>query len=352
MFQFAAIILEWEPRRDNPTNPDSASMSKSLLSARQRAAVASFLLVAIALSSALAARASELQSTKDFADVAAAVDREVDKFGAEHVLLVLDIDNTVMSMDGDLGSDHWFEWQSYLLANEPDSPHLVGKTFPELLKAQGSLYDRNHMHPTQPDEPDLIARIQKRGIATILLTSRGPEFRAATRRELKRCGYDFAATALPVQDASEETYLAYDPKDPEKAGITAAEVAKYKLPAPRPVIYANGIFMTAGQHKGMMLLTLLKKSTRDIKAIIYVDDNVRHVGNVFSAAVARNIEAEVFHYQREDTRVQRFQYSDKHEVDDAWAVVKGGEKKVVAAKPQSVEVTPVRRVRRRLCRCW
>ena len=53
-----------------------------------------------------------------------------------------------------------------------------------------------------------------------------------------------------------------------------------------------------------------------------------------------------------DTRVQRFQYSDKHEVDDAWAVVKGGEKKVVAAKPQSVEVTPVRRVRRRLCRCW
>jgi len=166
------------------------------------------------------------------------------------------------------------------------------------------------------------------------------------------CSAGFAATALPVQDASEETYLAYDPKDPEKAGITAAEVAKYKLPAPRPVIYANGIFMTAGQHKGMMLLTLLKKSTRDIKAIIYVDDNVRHVGNVFSAAVARNIEAEVFHYQREDTRVQRFQYSDKHEVDDAWAVVKGGEKKVVAAKPQSVEVTPVRRVRRRLCRCW
>src|SRR4029079_11036432 len=107
----------------------------------------------------------------------------------------------------------WFEWQSYLLANEPNSPQLVGKTFPELLKAQGILYDRNHMHPTQPDQPDLIARLQKLGIATLLLTSRGPEFRAATERELKRCGYDFAPTALPVKDVPEDEYLPYDPKN-------------------------------------------------------------------------------------------------------------------------------------------
>ena len=42
--------------------------------------------------------------------------------------------------------------------------------------------------------------------------------------------------------------------------------------------YANGMFMTAGQHKGIMLLTLLNDATRDIKAVVYVDDNVRHVG--------------------------------------------------------------------------
>jgi hypothetical protein len=325
-------------------------MTKSLPAA-QRAAIISFFLVALTLS-ATTARASELQATKDFADVAAAVEHYVEEFGAEHVVLVLDIDNTVMSMDGDLGSDHWFEWQSYLLANEPDSPHLVGKTFPDLLNVQGVLYERNHMHPTQPDQPELIAKMQKRGISTVLLTSRGPEFRGPTERELKRCGYDFARTALPVRDASEGTYLAYDPKNLEKSGLTAAEVAKYKLPAPRPVIYANGIFMTAGQHKGMMLLTLLEKSKRNIKAIVYVDDNVRHVGSVLSAAIARNLEASVFHYQHEDTRVQHFQYSDKHEVDDAWAAVKGGEKKVTAAKPQTVEVKPVRKCRRRLCRCW
>jgi microsomal dipeptidase-like Zn-dependent dipeptidase len=79
------------------------------------------------------ALASELRGTKDFADVAAAVESVVEKYGAEHVLLALDIDNTMMSMDNDLGSDHWFEWQRYLLENEPDSPLLVAKTFDGLL---------------------------------------------------------------------------------------------------------------------------------------------------------------------------------------------------------------------------
>ena len=314
-------------------------MSKSVLSAAQRAAVASFVLVALVLSTGLAAGASELQATKDFADVAAAVNRYIDQFGAEHVLLALDIDNTVMSMDDDLGSDHWFEWQQFLLANEPDSPHLVARTFAGLLEAQGILYNRGHMHPTEPNEPEMIAALQKRGIATILLTSRGPEFRGPTERELKRCGYDFAASALPVHHVPSASYLAYDPAKPEKSGLTAEEIAKYKLGTPRPVLYANGVFMTAGQHKGMMLLTLLKNATRDIKAIVYVDDNVRHVGNVFSAAVARNLEVSSFHYQHEDVRVQRFQYGDKTAVDAAWQAVQRSAKKVTAAKPQSLAPT-------------
>jgi hypothetical protein len=325
-------------------------MSKCLSKGGRRAAVAWYALVALQLCVSCAAHASELRGTKDFADAAAAVNRYVEEFGAEHVLLALDIDNTVMSMDSDLGSDHWFEWQNYLLDNEPNSPYLVGKTFPELLKAQGILYDRGHMHPTQPDEPKLIADLQKRGIATILLTSRGPEFRGPTERELTRCGYNFVPTALAVNGLSDKLYLAYDPKDPEKAGLSADDIATYKLPKPRPVSYQNGVFMTAGQHKGIMLLTLLKRATRDIKAIVYVDDNVRHVGNVFSAAVARKLEIASFQYQHEELRVQRFDYGDKHEVDQEWRRIAGVKQKVTAAKPTERSATPKRR-RCRPCCC-
>lgn len=314
-------------------------MSKSPLNAAQRAGVASFLFLALVLSTGFAVRASELQATKDFADVANAVERYIAKYGAEHVLLVLDIDNTVMSMDSDLGSDHWFEWQNYLLTNEPASPHLVAKTFPELLKAQGILYDRGKMHPTQPEEPKLIGELQKKGVAAILLTSRGPEFRGPTIRELKRCGYDFNASALPVRDVPDGEYLPYDPAHPEKSNLSTEDLKNYKLGTPRPVLYTNGVFMTAGQHKGMMLMTLLKKSPRDIKAIVYVDDNVRHVGAVFSAAVARNIEVSSFQYLHEDTRVQRFQYGDKANMDAEWAAVKNGGKTVSVSKPEAEKPT-------------
>jgi hypothetical protein len=314
-------------------------MITSPLNATRRAGLASFVSVALLLSIGIAARASELQSTKDFADVAKTVDAYIAKYGAEHVLLVLDIDNTVMSMDTDLGSDHWFEWQNYLQANEPESPHLVAQTFPELLKAQGILYDRGRMHATQPDEPKLIADLQKQGISAILLTSRGPEFRWVTERELKRCGYDFKSSALPVHDVPRETFLPYDPAQPDKSGLTPEELTKYKLGTPRPVLYTDGIFMTAGQHKGMMLLTLLKKADRDIRAIVYVDDNLRHVGAVFSAAVARNIEVSSFQYQHEDTRVQRFWYSDKASMDAEWAAVNRGAQVVSVSKPSAEKPT-------------
>jgi uncharacterized protein DUF2608 len=315
-------------------------MIKSPSNAAQRAGVASLLFLALILSTGFHARASELQATKDFADAAKTVEAYAAKYGAEHVLLVLDIDNTIMSMDTDLGSDHWFEWQNYLLNNEPTSPHLVAKTMPELLKVQGILYDRGKMHPTQPEEPEEIGKLQKRGVATILLTSRGPEFRGPTERELKRCGYDFNTSALPVHDVPKDEYLPFDPAHPEKVGLTAEELKKYKLVTPRPVLYANGIFMTAGQHKGMMLLTLLKNSSREIKAVVYVDDNVRHVGAVFSAAVARNIEVSSFQYQHEDIRVQRFQYGDKADMDAQWAAIKGGGQVVSASKPPA-EPAPV-----------
>lgn len=292
--------------------------STSLTSAR-RAAAAWCAFVVLALGAwALPASAIELRPTKEFADVAAAVKRQIEKYGPEHVLLVLDIDNTIMSMNQDLGSDHWFEWQNFLLQNEPNSPFLVSDDFEGLLEVQGILYNLSRMHPPEATQPALIADLQKQGIATIILTSRGPEYRVATERELQRCGYDIAATALSVRDVPGGAYLAFDPAKPEQDGLTADEIKTYKLDEPRPVSYEDGVFMTAGQHKGIMLLTLLHHTDREVKAVVYVDDNVRHVGNVFSAALARKLDISSFQYQHEDVRVQRFQYGDKSEVTRGW----------------------------------
>jgi hypothetical protein len=294
-------------------------MSKTSLISVRRSVAARCAIAALVLSGLVArALASEQRVTKNMAEVAAAVQKYIAQFGAEHVLLVLDIDNTIMSMNTDLGSDHWFEWQRDMLTTRPGSKFLVGKTLDDVLLVQGTLYNLNHMHPTESKTPAIVRKLQDQGISTMLLTSRGPDFRVATERELKRCGYDFSRSTLPVKNRPNGLFRAYDPAKPEQDGLTAAEIKEFNLGSPRDVSYSNGVFMTAGQHKGMMLLTMLHHADRDIKAVVYADDNPRHVANVFKAAVDRGLEVTSFQYLREVERVRRFKKSDKCDVYCRW----------------------------------
>ena len=294
-------------------------MFSTLPSAAGRAA---FAMCALALAASggwvSVVRASEITASDDFRDVASAVARYADEFGPERVLLVLDIDNTLLAMNQDLGSDQWFEWQKHLLDHEPRSQHLVADKFEGLLEAQGLLYNLGRMHPPQPDLPRIINRLQTRGIHTLVLTSRGDEFRIATQRELERNGYDFSATALPVEGLPRGTYLPYDLENLEGDGLDKKDVAAFGLTEPRPVSYENGIYMTAGQPKGAMLLAILHYADLDIRAIVYADDHIRHVAYVFAAAAGRNREITAIHYTREDARVKRFQYGDKEDVGRRW----------------------------------
>lgn len=265
-----------------------------------------------------ALRASEITATNDFASVAEAAMEMADRYGPEHVLVVLDIDNTLLAMNGDLGSDPWFEWQRALIETDPNSDLVVAKTFEGLLQAQGVLFNLNKMHPPQDDLPALVARLQNRGVYTLVITSRGDKFRTATERELRRNGYDFSLSALPVRNIPHGTYEPYEPDDLAGSGLTEKEASAFKLGKPRPVSYAGGILMTAGQPKGAMLLALLNHSIADIQGIVYADDNARHVGYMFAAIAGRGLEISAFHFTREDCNVQRFQESDKEEVARGW----------------------------------
>lgn len=294
-------------------------MSTVSLRGGSRAVIAWFVLALTVWSGRAAeALASEITAADDFADVAAAANAYADNVGPEHVLLVLDIDNTLLAMNQALGSDQWFEWQKYLLEHEPQSEQLVADSFEGLLEAQGLLYNLGRMHPPQKDLPQMIRHLQGLGVRTLVLTSRGPEFRVATERELRRNGYDFERSALPVRDIPGGTYLPYDLDDPAADGLTKNDVAAFHLEEPRRVSYEHGIMMTAGQSKGAMLLTILHRAEMAVQAVVYDDDNIRHVGYVFAAIAGRGQEITAFHYTREDTHIKRFQYGDKEDVGRRW----------------------------------
>jgi Protein of unknown function (DUF2608) len=290
----------------------------SIFSSAARRAAFAVCIAALVACSGWSSAASGITATDDFQDVAGAVVKYADEIGPEHVLLVLDIDNTLLAMNQSLGSDQWFEWQKYLLDHEPRSRDLIADSFPGLLEAQGLLYNLGRMRLPQPDLPQIIRRLQNRGIHTLVLTSRGPEFRVATERELMRNGYDFNATTLPVEGVPGGTYLPYDLEYPADDGLEEKDVAALALKDPKPVSYENGVYMTAGQPKGAMLLALLHHAEPEIRAIVYADDHIRHVAYVFAAMAGRNREITSVHYTREEPRVKRFQYGDKDDVARRW----------------------------------
>ena len=296
---------------------------KPLWCDRARPLVFSALAVLAWSVAATAALAGEVRTTADLKDAAEVADRYVKQYGAEHVLLILDVDNTLLAMNQPLGSDQWFTWQENLLKTNPHSPYLVADTFDGLLKAQGLLYKLGMMHPPQSDGPAIIARLQDQGIYTLVLTSRGDDFRDATERELSRNGFDFNRSALPVKDVPGGAHLPYDPADPTAAGLTPEEVTAFQLGTPRPVSYGGGIYMVAGQNKGAMLLVLLPHVMTEVKAVVFADDNQRNIDRVYLATTARHIEATVFRYHREDANVRAFEHSGKWECIRHWRCVAG-----------------------------
>ena len=202
-----------------------------------------------------------LGSTDDLGLVADVALQMADRYGNDKVLVVLDLDNTLLAMEQDLGSDQWYYWQAALRDDEPCSPETVN----DLLAVQGALFYASAMRPTQPSAAAQVRRMQDEGLQVIILTSRGPQYRLATFRELRRNGFSFWSSALPPQHGYSEDFM---PEGGE-----------------RRVRYEDGVYLTAGQNKGVMLKALLAKTGQPTPTLIIMADGM---GGHLAGEVARD----------------------------------------------------------------
>jgi len=257
--------------------------------------------------------------------------------GNDKVLLVFDIDNTLLAMRQDLGSAQWFSWQADMPANASQS---VGD-FPKLLRVQSLLYSISSMRVTHPGQSEIVKRLQDSGFKALLLTSRGFDLRDATRRELRANHYEFQNSALPILGESAASgfvgpYCPYKPSNVGQSGISQKEAERLlavrnsdpvEIKKSRLISYSEGVCMTAGQHKGVMLRMLLHKTNNvgKFKAIVFVDDGRHHIKNVREAFEDQPEEVVTFRYSREDPNVDRFnanQTGAKDQVTKAWNKLK------------------------------
>ncbi|QJR82776.1 DUF2608 domain-containing protein [Alteromonas pelagimontana] len=210
-----------------------------------------------------------------FNDVNAAVTALNKRYGADQVLIVSDIDNTLLTSTSDLGGDIWYQWQREKLAIKPTEDEKVACLFEDTI---GLLYELAPMQLTEQNVPALIRNWQQQGNTMVALTSRAPKYRAATERELERRGIDFTPSALAPLGASAPVFK---------------EMRK------REVSYMEGILMTSGLNKGEMLNGILDKMQRKFKAIVFVDDSQHNIDNMFDAFKNRNdVDMQIFHYDK------------------------------------------------------
>ena len=117
-------------------------------------------------------------------------------------------------------------------------------------------------------------------------------------------------------------YLPYDLENPSASGLTAFDMEQVKNRPARKVTYMEGLYMTAGQHKGVMLKSLLHKLGYQPKAIFFVDDHKKHTTNM---GITYGDEAPMvytFNYVGMSEKVKSFQESDKNIVREKWEALK------------------------------
>lgn len=205
-------------------------------------------------------------STVSIDSVQLLIANKVKQYGHENLLLVFDIDNTILTSTTDLGGDFWYQWQRGKLKTKPTKEQTV----PHLFDVIPLLYELGTMRLTEPQLPKMIKAWQNDSIKFICLTARSSKARAATERELHKNGIfpeNYALTA-------------------KFQGYPATFRHKYMTndSTNREMTYSKGIAMVEGMNKGELLLHILDLTNSDFDAIIFVDDskkNYCHVKDVF-----------------------------------------------------------------------
>lgn len=172
-------------------------------------------------------------------------------------LVVFDIDDTLLTtpfVDGRegtrqfFGSDSWYVWQSDLPHSDP---HWQACRFAFL----GLNFEAATAVAT-PLAAETVAAVKN---DKLMLTSRSPDYRGGTERELARAGIPFPASIAP------------------QPALTVIANGK-------PLSYVNGILMTRGGNKGESLRALLATAGRVYTDVVLVDDGWKNILDMSDAS--------------------------------------------------------------------
>lgn len=207
---------------------------------------------------------------------------------SKRVLVVFDIDDTLLTVPGDLGSEGW-------LGGKLDE--AKGEQRDVILYEQTLWLTLAGLKPTQDDGPQRVRDLQSAGIPVYTLSARGSELRGATERALMAVGYDFSMAPECVKPLCTRRGRLGDDEIRK-----AAQKLKVALPEGphRDITVSDGIMLAAGQDKGEMVQLLAASiAKKPFTDIVFVDDSRRNIDDVVRAATTTSkITFHVFRYEK------------------------------------------------------
>jgi len=215
---------------------------------------------------------SRVTTTNEYSDIFPVIKDLGQKYGQENVLVVFDVDDTLLVIEH---------------CKKPDG---------SMTRGIGKLYNCPSEH-TEAILGRSLVEAQRMGIHTIGLTARGNSMIKATQRELARKhqglkSIDFEGKPFTQELSKVVVEKTKKCKRGEVAPCLTGEVSN------RPK-FSKGVLYANGTHKGLALKSLLTRLKKSYEAIVFVDDRKKNTDDVDEVYVAQEqIEVDVFLYLR------------------------------------------------------
>lgn len=243
------------------------------------------LLMLITVSNLCSAKSFVYKDVKDLNSV-----KEHIKLGADtkkSTLIIFDIDDTLLEATNFVGSNKWYNWQRGKVVHDLNGkPFTIQNKnkFSCIFRTLGTMFELGTSQLTQQDAAQVVNELKPYDL--MLLTSRTTKYREATERELNKNGINLSTKHLMKKNA----VLAFNFDDQKR-------VAR--------VTYENGIVMSSGLNKGLVLKSILKKLDKSYQRIYFIDDSPKNISNMEEEWQNNGVEVNILHYTRVDKSISK-----------------------------------------------
>lgn len=210
-----------------------------------------------------------------------------DKAKKNSTLVIFDIDDTLLEAVNFVGSNKWYNWQRGRTVKDLNGKPLTINNedkFSCIFRTLGTLFELGSTQLTQKNAAQIVTQLKAYDL--MLLTARTTIYREATERELNHNGINLSDKHLAELNAE----LAFNFDDGKR-------VAK--------VTYGNGIIMSSGLNKGLVLKNILERIGKTYQHIYFIDDSVANIANMQKEWQNENTNINIFHYTKVNKSISK-----------------------------------------------